>query len=251
MECRQRRWISIAGSSWGDAWKIAGSYAPERPPQAATPNSTPQTPSRVRPNPDHPRRREVARRYCVARNTPCLAATSPLSGPAVRFFGEVSRTVSGPRTTGARPFTERLADYNQNPGNWKAQSIHTEPATGVRTRGGVSEQIFYRHANTGETLLRHRVNVAPRRLSGGCRRRRLGDCLGRDRHVASDHLLLEAGVDSTPGGFLDPRLQPVVLSAICGREIRDGSRFCMRPPPTTPSPSAPCHLSSPRRAWAR
>lgn len=68
--------------------------------------------------------------------------------------------VSGPRTTGARPFTERLADYNQNPGNWKAQSIHTEPATGVRTRGGVSEQIFYRHAITGETLLRHRVTDA-------------------------------------------------------------------------------------------
>ena len=50
------------------------------------PNSTPQTPSRVRPNPDHPRRREVARRYCVARNTPCLAGTSPLSVPRRAVF---------------------------------------------------------------------------------------------------------------------------------------------------------------------
>ena len=61
---------------------------------AVTSNSTLQPPSRRGPNRKHPRRREVARRYCVARNTPCLAATSQLSGPAVRFFGAVSKTTA-------------------------------------------------------------------------------------------------------------------------------------------------------------
>ena len=84
------------------------------------PNSTPQTPSRVRPNPDHPRRREVARRYCVARNTPCLAATSPLSGPAVRFFGEVSRTTA-PNRPGSHPIS-RIPTYFQ-PANIPAGGV--------------------------------------------------------------------------------------------------------------------------------
>ena len=108
------------GQLVGRCLKIAGSYAPERPPQAATPNSTPQTPCRVRPNPDHPRRREVARRYCVARNTPCLAATSPLSGPAVRFFGEVSRTTA-PNRPGSHPIS-RVPTYFQ-PANIPAGGV--------------------------------------------------------------------------------------------------------------------------------
>lgn len=65
--------------------------------------------------------------------------------------------VSGLRTPGPRSFTQRLADYTENPGAWKPQSLHAEPATSIRARGGVSEQIIYRHAETGETLIRHRV----------------------------------------------------------------------------------------------
>jgi len=64
----------------------------------------------------------------------------------------------------ARPFTQRLADYNQNPGAWRPQSIHAEPATSIRARGGVSEQIIYRNSRTGETLVRHRVTDARGRV---------------------------------------------------------------------------------------
>lgn len=68
--------------------------------------------------------------------------------------------VSVPRTAGPRTFTERLAEYNQNPGAWKPQSLHAEPATSIRARGGVSEQIIYRNTETGETLIRHRLTNA-------------------------------------------------------------------------------------------
>lgn len=60
-------------------------------------------------------------------------------------------------TIPARPFTERLADYNQNPGAWTQHSIHVEPATSIRARRGISEQIIYRNSQTDEVLYRHRV----------------------------------------------------------------------------------------------
>jgi hypothetical protein len=47
---------------------------------------------------------------------------------------------------------------------WAPQSIHSEPTTGVKTRGGVSEQIIYRNTETGETLVRHRVTDAKGRV---------------------------------------------------------------------------------------
>ena len=65
-----------------------------------------------------------------------------------------------PRTATPGKFTERLADYTQNPGDWTPRSIHAEPATSIRARGGVSEQIIYRNTQTGETLIRHRVTDA-------------------------------------------------------------------------------------------
>lgn len=55
---------------------------------------------------------------------------------------------------------QRLADYTENPGAWKPLSLHAEPAISIRARRGVSEQIIYRHAETGETLIRHRVTDA-------------------------------------------------------------------------------------------
>lgn len=72
--------------------------------------------------------------------------------------------MSVPQTTGPRRFTDRLADYNQNPDNWRPQSIHAEPAISIRARGGVSEQIIYRNTETGESLIRHRVTDASGRV---------------------------------------------------------------------------------------
>jgi hypothetical protein len=64
----------------------------------------------------------------------------------------------------SRPFPDRLKDFEADPSRWSPQSIHSEPATGVKTRGGLSEQIIYRNTETGETLVRHRVTDAKGRV---------------------------------------------------------------------------------------
>ena len=65
---------------------------------------------------------------------------------------------------GARPFSERLEESENDPGGWTPQSIHPEPATSIRNRGGVSEQIVYVNGETGERLVRHRVTDAEGRV---------------------------------------------------------------------------------------
>jgi hypothetical protein len=57
-----------------------------------------------------------------------------------------------------------MKDFEADPSRWAPQSIHSEPATSVRARGGVSEQIIYRNTETGECLVRHRVTDAKGRV---------------------------------------------------------------------------------------
>jgi RHS repeat-associated protein len=64
----------------------------------------------------------------------------------------------------SRPFADRLRDFESDPSRWSIESIHSEVATGAKTRGGVSEQIIYRNKETGEILVRHRVTDAKGRV---------------------------------------------------------------------------------------
>jgi hypothetical protein len=68
------------------------------------------------------------------------------------------------KNTPFRPFAERVKDFESDPGRWTPRSIHPEPATGAKTRGGVSEQIIYNNSETGERLVRHRVTDAKGRV---------------------------------------------------------------------------------------
>jgi hypothetical protein len=68
--------------------------------------------------------------------------------------------VSVPPTAEATPFRQLLSDVEQNPGNWSIESLHGEPAVSRAARGGVSEQMFYRNTQTGETIVRHRLTDA-------------------------------------------------------------------------------------------
>lgn len=97
-----------------------------------------------------------------------LAALAPAAGLGKSASGLRQSTKSerpGAQSTGrvhsanstSRALADRLADYQQNPGRWRPESIHAEPGMSRRDRGGSSEQIIYRNTDTGETLVRHRV----------------------------------------------------------------------------------------------
>ena len=59
-----------------------------------------------------------------------------------------------------RTFAQRVAEFQKTPDNWSIESLHAEATTSRLARGGVSEQIIYRNAQTGETIVRHRLTNA-------------------------------------------------------------------------------------------
>jgi hypothetical protein len=62
-------------------------------------------------------------------------------------------------TKSSRSFAERLADFEKNQSNWSLESLHAEKAVSRRASGGASEQMIYRNAQTGETIVRHRLTT--------------------------------------------------------------------------------------------
>ncbi|QOJ00940.1 MAG: hypothetical protein HRU70_10705 [Phycisphaeraceae bacterium] len=79
------------------------------------------------------------------------------AGHAVRACGTIKNVGARSANNTARPFAERLADYERNPGVWSLESMHAETAVSRRAAGGVSEQMIYRNSQSGETIVRHRL----------------------------------------------------------------------------------------------
>jgi hypothetical protein len=79
-------------------------------------------------------------------------------GSLIRTYAVFVLTTPFLAMAAGRPFIERVADIERNPGNWESVASHVEKATrrGAR-QGGVSTQTLYRNRITGETLWQHTV----------------------------------------------------------------------------------------------
>jgi hypothetical protein len=55
----------------------------------------------------------------------------------------------------ARPFFELIQNFFAEPSKWQLVKSESVASTNVRNSGGTSTQELFRHADTGEELVRH------------------------------------------------------------------------------------------------